>query len=100
MATVINQRVNYGSADESIPASARTRNIHADGFPSRVRQVTGNEGAAGNERTAGRGNTREERHDQKRWMDEGDAAEGVVCAEGGRGGGRDSARHRHPGAGD
>lgn len=36
-ATVINQRVNYGSVDESIPASARTRNIHADGFPSRVR---------------------------------------------------------------
>lgn len=44
MATVINQRVNYGSVDESIPASARTRNIHADGFPSRVRQVTGGPG--------------------------------------------------------
>lgn len=34
-ATIINQRVNYGSVDESILASARTRNIHADSFPSR-----------------------------------------------------------------
>lgn len=44
-------------------------------------------------------NTREERHDQKRWMDEGDAAEGMPVGAGG-GGSRDSARHRHPGAGD
>jgi len=63
-ATVINQRVNYGSVDESIPALARTRNIHADGFPSRGGQVTRGRVA----RTEGKRvrNTREERHDQAR----------------------------------
>lgn len=74
-ATVINQRVNYGSVDESIPASAKTRNIHADGFPSRVRQVTGDEGSAGAERTEEheRGETRPEAPDGRGGCDRGGA---------------------------
>lgn len=46
-ATVINQRVNYGSVDESIPALARTRNIHADGFPSRGGKLRGRQRGSG-----------------------------------------------------
>lgn len=101
MATVINQRVNYGSVDESIPASARTRNIHADGFPSRVRQVTGGRGEEGEGARTGdekheRGETRPEALDGR-----GDANDGLPEQTGGREEeGRDSTRHRHPGASD
>lgn len=47
----------------------------------------GEEERAGDERTEGMRNTREERHDQKRWMDEGNAAEGGVSGGEGKGAG-------------